>query len=197
MFWPILRCVHSVTKCSDENADMNRLKHCYFVTECTQRKMGQNIFHAPQSIDGRCASTEEAIESWYMEVESYNFDDGGYQAGTAQFTAIVWYDTTHVGMARSADGQVFAANYFPPGNWAERENFRMNVLPLKAAYEWRPRNDFERALADHFGRIARDIGSEPMVVPTGELQEALERLGEDRLAEAISRSDLDRNGCVD
>jgi len=163
--------------------------------------MGQNISHAVSEsyMDGSRQTDEQVIQEWYSEVEipGYNFDKSGYQAGTAQFTALVWYDTTHVGMARSASGDVVVANYFPCGNWSEKENFRANVLPLKATYSWRPRNDFERALAEHFRQIARDVGSEPLVVPTEELVEKLGQIGEAKLADAIAHCDLDRNGLID
>jgi len=195
-------CMVHAQKCADENADMNRLKHCFFFAELTKRKMGQSICAINQ--DRRIAAsplTEEQVieKEWYAEMVNpgYNFEESGYQVGTAQFTALVWYDTTHVGMARSADGIVSVANYYPAANWADKDNFRANVLPVKASFAWRPRNSFERDLEQHFRQMARDVGSEPLVVPTQELVVKLSQLGEEKLAEAIASCDLDRNNLVD
>mmetsp|Transcript_151971 Transcript_151971/g.269230 ORF Transcript_151971/g.269230 Transcript_151971/m.269230 type:complete len:414 (+) Transcript_151971:201-1442(+) len=181
-------CMVYAQKCADENSAMRRVHHAFLETELTDRKMGQNIYLGGGPV-------ENAILYWYEEGEKYDYDKPGFQEGTGQFTAIVWYDTTHVGMARSSCGSYLVANYFPPGNWNEPEVFRRNVLPLHAAYAWRPRNAFEQRLADHFRKMAKDEG-DGLQVPATQLINYLQALGERQLADAVAESDADGDGHI-
>lgn len=175
-------------KCADENAERRRVKPCFLETELTERKMGQNIYFGG-------GPAENAVQYWYEEYEKYDFENPGVQEGTGHFTAVVWYDTTHVGMARSQCGNYIVANYYPPGNWEEPETFRRNVLPLHAAYAWRPRNAFENRLAEHFRKMAQDDG-DGLQVPSERLVAYLQALGERRLADAVAAHDLDGDGNI-
>ena len=46
----------------------------------------------------------EVVQSWYDEGGKYSFSRHS-GAGTGHFTQVVWADSTHVGAARSADGE--------------------------------------------------------------------------------------------
>lgn len=174
-------------KCADENSAHKRSHYAFLETEQTERKMGQCIYFGG-------GPAENAVIHWYSENEKYDFDKPGPQAATGHFTALVWYDTTHVGMARSACGQYLVANYFPAGNWDNSDCFAKNVLPMKAQYTWRPRNGFEQRLARHFRKIAKD--EDGMQVPLVQLFEYLQALGEHRLAEALQEADADHDGNI-
>lgn len=174
-------------RCANENAENFRVKHCFLVAGATDRLMGQSIYLGGGPV-------ENVLEFWYNESKDpgYDFEAPGHQSGTGHFTALVWYDTTHVGMARSHCGNFIVANYFPPGNWDGEEYFRLNVLPLKASYAWRPRNSFEESLARQFSHLADKDG----MVPKEQLTEVLTKLGEQRLAEAVAAHDLDGDGMI-
>ncbi|EDO49310.1 predicted protein [Nematostella vectensis] len=73
---------------------------------------------------------EAACESWYQEVERYNFQRGGHQSGTGHFTQVVWKSSEELGVARakSKKGAVFVvARYSPGGN--DLNAFNENILP--------------------------------------------------------------------
>lgn len=181
-------CMVHAQKCADENAQHRRVMPCFLETDQTERKMGQNIY-----LGGGPA--ENAVRYWYEENSAYDFANPGAQSGTGHFTQVVWYDTTHVGMARSACGKFIVANYFPAGNWAGETSFQTNVLPRRAPYAWRPRNAFEQRLAENFKKLARD-GGDGMQVPLDHLVGYLQCLGERRLADAILANDADGDGNI-
>ncbi|CAK0902833.1 unnamed protein product [Prorocentrum cordatum] len=86
---------------------------------------GQNAFFG--SMPGADAS--DVVQMWYDEVAKYNFGRPGFAPGTGHFTQVVWAGSTHVGMARSADGRYVVANYFPAGNVTSPGCFQQNVMP--------------------------------------------------------------------
>lgn len=195
-------------KCADENSNHCRQQHGFLRASVTGRDMGQSIYFGGGPV-------EHAIRTWYEEFHApgYDFQNPGYQRGTTQFTALIWYDTTHVGMARSTCGKFLVANYFPPGNWEDEEQYRKNVLPLQAEYNFRPRNLFEQKICDHFLRLAHEVslkgitsrglegpiepqGANHMVVPLGTLYGLLKQMGEHKLADAVLTSDADGDGNI-
>lgn len=178
-------------KCANDNSSQRRVMPCFLETTVTQRKMGQNIYFGG-------GPAENAVVNWYEEIANYDFTKPGFQPATGRFTAAVWYDTTHVGMARSACGQFLVANYFPAGNWEGEDSFKENVLPLQAAYAWRPRNEFEFKLGEHFQKLARSgmPGADGMQVPLDSLVSYLQSMGEPRLADAITSNDADGDGKI-
>jgi hypothetical protein len=95
-------------------------------TEGPSGHHGQNVAMAMPEI-----TPTMAIKMWYNEVNDpgYDYDSPGFGGGTGHFTQVVWAETTHVGLAVSADGQYVCANYLPGGNMMMDGYFEANVLP--------------------------------------------------------------------
>merc|ERR1712150_111074 len=147
-------CALYARKCAQENQDNGRVHHCFVETASTGRKMGQSIFWSPQASQ---VTSQVAVQCWYDERTDpgYDFAKPGYQPGTGQFTALVWYNTTHVGMSRSKDGCYIVANYYPAGNLMGSSHFALNVLPLNSPLTYRPRNKVEADLFKEFDILAK------------------------------------------
>jgi hypothetical protein len=90
--------------------------------------LGQNAFFG--SMPG--ADAPDVVQMWYDEVAKYSFLRPRFAPGTGHFTQVVWASSTHVGMARSADGRCVVASYFPAGNVRLPGLFEQNVLPAGA-----------------------------------------------------------------
>ena len=93
-------------------------------------KDGENVF----MVFGREIDGSDAVDSWYREVEKYNFNKGGHQSNTGHFTQVVWKESRElgIGQAKSVDGKVFVvARYKPEGN--NKRTFKENVLPSKVS----------------------------------------------------------------
>lgn len=79
-----------------------------------------------------CIGTE-ATDSWYDEIESYNFNYPGFSMDTGHFTQVVWKGSNKlgVGFALTGDGRSLyvVAQYSPPRNYMGQ--FGKNVLPAK------------------------------------------------------------------
>lgn len=183
-------------KCADENSYGARPANGFLYAEATGRTMGQSIYLGGGPV-------ENAVAHWYNELfePGYDFDHPGPQSGTSHFTALVWYDTTHVGMARSLCGKFIVANYYPPANWEDEELFRQNVLPPYAPFSWRPRNALEQKLKEYFDELARTKSErgesgDTMMVPTETLSRILTEIGESRLADAVRDADADGDGKI-
>lgn len=170
------------------------MEHCFLKTESTGRRMGQNIYCALQGVQQDVAGV---VEAWYQDVGSYDFQYPGYQMNTGYFTALVWHDTTHVGMAMSQDGHFYVANFWPRGNVVGRANgakeFRANVAPPNTELDMRPRNERESQLFKHFTVLS---AGKPKI-PVRELKRLFDRIGEARLLKAIQTADLDGDGFID
>lgn len=187
-------CAHYAQRCATACQEGGRQQHCFLMTDTTGRRMGQNIYCA---MEGVKQDVEGVLEAWYQDVGNYDFQFPGYQLGTGNFTALVWHDTTHVGVAKSQDGRFYAANFWPRGNVVGRANgakeFEQNVFRPDTELVMRPRNDRESQLFQQFGTLAK--GREK--IPVIELKRLFQRIGEDRLLQAIQTADLDGDGCVD
>jgi hypothetical protein len=74
---------------------------------------------------------------WYDEVYSpgYDFNNHGFSSGTGHFTQVVWLGSTHMGAARSSNGENVVANYSPAGNMMG--SFPQNVMPSKTPLQQR------------------------------------------------------------
>ena len=73
----------------------------------------------------------DAVQAWYDEMTDPGYDFETHSGeGTGHFTQVIWRGTTHVGGARSADGQYICCNYTPPGNFVGQHP--ENVPPLLA-----------------------------------------------------------------
>jgi len=95
---------------------------------------GQNLYMSYPPPSGGAAA-----DSWYSEIEDYDFNSGRSKTGKAvgHFTQLVWAGSTHVGVGRSSDGQWVCANYRPAGNFIGEE--RANVFPANGSAP--PRDD--------------------------------------------------------
>ena len=75
-----------------------------------------------------------AVDYWYKRGKTYNYNRSVYSQATGTFTAIVWKQTTHVGIGKAthSNGQrtIVVANYSPPGNI--KNQFKQNVLPKRS-----------------------------------------------------------------
>jgi len=73
---------------------------------------------------------KKAIDSWYNEINSYNFNSPGFYDKTGHFTCLVWVSSTHFAMGISFDEKTSKAyivfNTSPPGNVVGE--FQQNVL---------------------------------------------------------------------
>merc|ERR1719228_1372676 len=80
---------------------------------------------------------EKATDSWYDEIELYNFGNPGFSSETGHFTQVVWKGSTKVGCGyatgkttmrgRTWNVAYVVCNYSPPGNYMRQ--FEKNVLP--------------------------------------------------------------------
>ncbi|TMW54435.1 hypothetical protein DOY81_000427 [Sarcophaga bullata] len=59
-----------------------------------------------------------AVQSWYEEVQNYNFNRPGFSPNTGHFSQVVWKTTKElgVGVATKGDRTWVVCNYDPPGN---------------------------------------------------------------------------------
>mmetsp|Transcript_43048 Transcript_43048/g.136837 ORF Transcript_43048/g.136837 Transcript_43048/m.136837 type:complete len:386 (+) Transcript_43048:49-1206(+) len=187
-------CAVYAQRCANENSEKGRESHCFLKTDTTARRMGQSIYRCLQ---GAKQEVGAVVEAWYQEVGQYDFNSPSYQLGTSHFTALVWHDTTHVGMSQSQDGLFFVANYYPRGNVVGRasgkQEFQTNVLPPNTPRALRPRNKHEKELFGHFHILAKGRSK----IPLKELRHLFERLGERQLLEAMADADLDGDGLMD
>jgi len=91
---------------------------------------GENIYKSWGSgVDSNLG--KDVSNSWYSEVNDYNFRQGGYQSGTGHFTQMVWKASTGLGCSYATKGNevVVCCNYSPQGNWMNR--FDDNVFPAR------------------------------------------------------------------
>lgn len=75
----------------------------------------------------------KCVGSWYLEITKYGFNNPGYSNNTAQFTQLVWKNTTRIGVGLSwtvengVNCYTSAAYYYPAGNIDGL--YRQNVQP--------------------------------------------------------------------
>ena len=78
------------------------------------------------------ALLKQSVDSWYNEIQAYDFGNPGFSEATGHFTALVWKSSTSFGMGftiNTADESVdIVMNISPPGNVSGE--FQANVLPL-------------------------------------------------------------------
>ena len=93
-----------------------------------QEQYGENLSasSASNSIPPR---PEAVVDSWYNEIQHYDFNQPGFRPDTSHFTQVVWKASHELGIsiAQAADGTWYVVgNYRPPGNIVEQ--FVSNVL---------------------------------------------------------------------
>lgn len=96
-------------------------------TDTLETYYGENVYMEEINYDDEF-SIFTIIKKWYKEGKLYNYAEPGFNVKTANFTQMIWKNTTHMGSAfLQADGKnIFVINYVPPGN--KRGQFAVNVL---------------------------------------------------------------------
>ena len=110
---------------AEQLARTNRLVHS------GNTRYGENLY-AFGSSSQALPRPEAAVDRWYGEKQSYNFNKPAFGTGTGHFTQLVWKSSKELGMgiAQAADGTWYVvAHYSPPGNIAGQ--FPTNVLQPK------------------------------------------------------------------
>ncbi|KAI8084975.1 CAP domain-containing protein [Halteromyces radiatus] len=76
-------------------------------------------------------SLNAAIQAWYDEGKSYNYNNPGFSSSTGHFTQVVWKGTTKIGcgLGKCNGRNILTCSYKAPGNMLG--DFPNNVLPPK------------------------------------------------------------------
>eukprot|EP00878_Enallax_costatus_P017984 GHUV01018910.1.p1 GENE.GHUV01018910.1~~GHUV01018910.1.p1 ORF type:complete len:212 (-),score=47.21 GHUV01018910.1:642-1277(-) len=81
------------------------------------------------------SSTAAAVDSFYQEVQNYNYNNPGFSMQTGHFTQLVWQATRHLGVGIGRDSYngrpLYVFRYSPAGNVLGQ--FPSNVLPAAHA----------------------------------------------------------------
>jgi len=90
--------------------------------------LGENLYMSYGGMSGEAASN-----SWYNEVDNYDFSSHSSKDGkvTGHFTQLVWKGSTEIGCGAACDDTycVCCCNYYPAGNFLGK--YDSNVFPLK------------------------------------------------------------------
>ena len=95
-------------------ADKLKKKECALV-HSKDPALGENIwFGGPPG----AIPLENSVDTWYAEIEEYNFKSAKFSADTGHFTQLVWRDSTEIGCgaATCPEGDILVCNYSPGGN---------------------------------------------------------------------------------
>ena len=80
---------------------------------------------------------KDATENWYDEINLYYFSKPRFSSGTADFTQVVWKNTTKLGCAASKAKKniniIVVCNYNRPGNYLG--GYEENVFPENGYYD--------------------------------------------------------------
>ena len=78
--------------------------------------LGENLYMSYGGISG-----EQASNSWYNEIDNYDFSSHSSSNGkaTGHFTQLVWKDSKEIGCGAACDGTycICCCNYYPAGNF--------------------------------------------------------------------------------
>lgn len=92
------------------------------------QSLGENLYMSYGGMSGEAASN-----SWYNEVDNYDFSSHSSKGGkvTGHFTQLVWKGSAEIGCGAACDGTycVCCCNYYPAGNFLGK--YDSNVFPLK------------------------------------------------------------------
>ncbi len=84
------------------------------------KNYGENIFMSSPP-----RSCSDAVQAWYDEIKSYDFNNPGFSSSTGHFTQVVWKSSERLGCGH-ANGYI-SCNYSPAGNM--QGDFENNVSP--------------------------------------------------------------------
>ena len=93
--------------------------------------IGENLaYSTSESQDFTKEYDTTSTETWYNENKDYDWDKAEFSEATAQFTQVVWKETTKLGCGHASDGPnvYVTCRYDPLGNGADK--FKDNVLVL-------------------------------------------------------------------
>ncbi|XP_040899181.1 Golgi-associated plant pathogenesis-related protein 1-like isoform X2 [Toxotes jaculatrix] len=93
-------------------------------------KDGENVFTMSSSADFKLTG-KEAVDSWYSEIEDYDWNNPGDSESTGHFTQVVWKESTELGVGFATNGKTafVVGQYRPAGNMDMPGCFEKNVLP--------------------------------------------------------------------
>ena len=120
------------------DSEIENVAQAYSVHLASEDKMehsgnqnyGENLYYCYSSA-GICVTGEKASQSWYKEVEFYDFNNPGFSSKTGHFTQLVWKGSQKIGCGAACNSQnkcYVTCNYDPPGNYLDQ--FQENVLRL-------------------------------------------------------------------
>src|SRR3954453_106338 len=105
-----------------------QLAHTNQLVHSEQKQYGENLYTSRAS-NATPPRPEAVVDTWYNEIQHYDFNQPGFRPDTSHFTQVVWKASHElgIGMAQAADGTWYVVgNYRPPGNIVEQ--FVSNVL---------------------------------------------------------------------
>jgi hypothetical protein len=84
-----------------------------FAHDDNRGEVGENLHWGTQT------TAQGAVDSWYSEINNYDFDNPVYSSAVGHFTQVVWRGSTQLGCGVAACGDVklWVCRYSPPGNW--------------------------------------------------------------------------------
>nr|XP_033817962.1 uncharacterized protein LOC117368424 [Geotrypetes seraphini] len=94
---------------------------------------GENLWYR-WSTDASIPTGKEVAESWYNEIQKYNFSKPEFQKGAGNFTQMIWKSSVQAGFGLATDSKgmyIVVGFYNPAGNIANKGYFEDNVLPKK------------------------------------------------------------------
>ena len=108
---------------ADYLASTERFKH-------SPTNLGENLAMYLNDSEDDDTFFNKAVNSWYSEIDLYDFNNPGFSISTGHFTQVIWKSSKMIGsgIARSSRYVYIVTQYSPNGNY--RNQFQDNVLPL-------------------------------------------------------------------
>ncbi|XP_071950959.1 Golgi-associated plant pathogenesis-related protein 1-like [Antedon mediterranea] len=123
---------------AERSAESGKLEYSDWETRMGN---GENQFKigTSESVTNPEIAASDAVNSWYGEIEYYDFKKPGFRLKTGHVTQVLWKETTEVGCgyARTRSSVLFetyvTCHYSPAGNVIR--TFAENVLPVTTTTE--------------------------------------------------------------
>ena len=108
---------------ADYLASTERFKH-------SPTNLGENLAMYLNDSEDDDKFFDKAVNSWYSEIDLYDFNNPGFSISTGHFTQVIWKSSKMIGsgIASSSRYVYIVTQYSPSGNY--RNQFQDNVLPL-------------------------------------------------------------------